>query len=367
MSSWGSRFLVTFAVASIALSAGCASSVTGEPVAAPGAEEQAKKAKGKIDAGSGPVTGLGGTELAARKDLDPCALFPKEHQDKLGKPSKYVGGATKVDLCVVGIEVWDGDGPQESEDGKPAPTLGVVDIELDASMFFQDEDRASTGSRGKLTKEQRDDVTVYSGEEKRICTRRLVFKDKSMVNIEVTTRNNDTRAEPCESAETVVSSVLKVLRSGPVARRTLPANSLLGIDVCGLVSPDAVTAALGATPPRHPGLGFRGCMWSADPKSIKTETLAINVTTNLIPRAGDQMVKEIAPIAGRPSTTTQLPFAIPGAPIPCTVEVTHIPFEPVPGKKETLSVMVVSSAGAEASCQKARAAAEVIAPKLPAM
>ncbi|SDM99075.1 Protein of unknown function [Allokutzneria albata] len=348
----------------MALSAGCAASVTGEPAPAPGAEEQAKKNKSRIDAGSGPVTGLGGTELAARKDLDPCALFPKDSQDKLGRPVKYVGGASKVDLCVVGLEVWEGEGPKEGEDEKTAPTLGVVDIELDAGMVFQSEERAGMGSRGKLTKETRDDVEVYSAEEPRICTRRLVFKDKSMVNVQVTTRNNDTRAEPCESAETVVSSVLKVLRSGPVARRTLPANSLLNVDVCGLVPAEAVTAALGSTPPRQPGTSIRNCMFTNNPNDIRADALIVDVVTDLVARPGDPMVKEIPPIGGRPATTTQLPF---GTPAPCTVEVTHIPFDPVPGKKETLGVVVVSSAGREAACQKARAAAEVIVPKLPAM
>ena len=365
MSSWGSRFLATFAVASIALSAGCSSSVPGEPVAAPGAEEQGKKATSRIDAGSGPVTGLGGTELAARKDIDPCALFPKESQEKLGKNAQYFGGGSKADVCTYGIEVWEGEPPKDPD--VKAPTLGVVDIVLDAGMVYLDEDRATSGRRGKLVKESREDFDVYSAEEPRICARRALFKDKSMIDIEVTTRNNTTRADPCESAETVLSSALKVLRSGAVARRSLPANSLLNVDACGLVTPDVVTAALGAAPPRHPGPSIRNCLWSADPKTTKSDSLLIDVVPASLATPGNPMVKEAPPVAGRPATTMQMPFSLPGAPAACTVEVSHIPFEPMQGKKEALSVMTITSAGPEAACQKARAAAELLAPKMPAM
>ncbi|GAA4029100.1 hypothetical protein GCM10022247_62700 [Allokutzneria multivorans] len=362
MSSWRSRFLATVVVASIALTAACTSAVPGEPVAAPGAEEKGKKAKSKIDAGTGPVAGLG--ELNARREVDPCALFPKDAQDTLGKKVNYIGGKTKIDTCTFGIEVWAGEPPKDP--AERAPNLGVVDIALNSGMVYVDEERASTGDRGPMTKESRDDFEVYSSQEPRICTRRALFKDKSMIEVEVTTRNNSTQADPCESAETVLSSALKVMRAGQITRRSVPANSLVNVDACGLVTPDVVTAVTGGTPPRHQGPSIRNCLWTLDPKSTKTDALLVDVV--LTSAVNNEMVKSVPPIGGRPAAAVQLPFSAPGMPGTCTIEVSHIPFETqLPGKKEALSVMSITQAGPEAACQKARAGAELLASKMPAM
>ncbi|WP_086819264.1 DUF3558 family protein [Allokutzneria sp. NRRL B-24872] len=361
MPSWGSRFLATVAVASIAFTAACTSAVPGEPVASPGAEEKAKKAKSKIDPGTGPIAGLGA--LNTRREVDPCALFPRDAQETLGKNVLYFGGKTKIDVCTFGIEVWAGDPPKDPS--QKAPNLGIVDIALNSGMVYLDEETASKGARGPLTKESRDDFEVYSSQEPRICTRRVLFKDKSMIEVEVTTRNNTTQADPCESAETVLSSALKVMRGGQITRRSVSANSLVNVDSCGLVTPDVVTAVTGGTPPRHQGTSIRNCLWTVDPKASNAEALIVDVGLTSTP---GEMVKSIPPIAGRPAVTVQLPFSAPGMPGACTVEISHIPFETqTPGKKEAFSVMALTPAGPEAACQKARAGAELIAPKLPAM
>ncbi|HVX47334.1 MAG TPA: hypothetical protein VHC49_25805 [Mycobacteriales bacterium] len=224
---------------------------------------------------SGDQGGGSGDDIAKYRTVDVCSYVRTDAFTKLDKNTKTQVTGGDYTSCFLSVDV-----PKKA---KPA------DYQL-STAFIDGSDAQTLGTRltTTLTSSTRSGMTLYSGISKESgCVRALVLNDA--VTLSLATRPETagvTPAQACQVTDATLDSALTVLKDDDASHLRLPADSIVGQDLCTKVGDAAGDLLGGGDPKATPAL--HGCTWVAGPSASVSLSLSTDSWPPTFPPTGAQ-------------------------------------------------------------------------------
>jgi hypothetical protein len=237
--------------------AGCATRVAG--VAQP------------LGAGQDQSAGSGGaaattSELGDPRTVDVCQFAPQDAFKAMAPKFKLDKSLTDYGSCYFSLILADTATP-------PKVTGGfLLDLQTETGLASPEDYLNRFGVT--VTPKQVDGRTVFAGTGPKDvgCLRGITLAGGQAIVLEAKNSSSFPTADPCPTAEAMVTGALGVLKSGSLKHIPFPAGSAGDVDLCPTLAPLA-SKALGGTVTTKP-TGFYGCSWVTGEHNFVTVMLS---------------------------------------------------------------------------------------------
>lgn len=333
----------TLGMAVLLVVAGCASTVKGVAIPAPGALPAAHGSTTP----SGPIDAR--TAFGDASTVDPCSLV--DTSTVHGVDSARRESADALDDCPVAVTQKDG--------SKAYVTVGPLETSDD--MTGAPVDTVTTLSNGMIIQVGKPDPADY-------CDGYVIFPDDYDLHVSASPSTSDSHANVCASAVAMAENAASQVSAGAVRHRTYSAGSAGKIDPCGLIDQAQLSLAgvTGISTFAYPEA--HECYWASD-SDINLPTAQMNFVVGERPTILDPTTDSATTIAERPSIVSL--FTQADSDSICWINTGLNPYtdqetSAAAGLVEIAEIGVDTVKGSKVNpCTAAKAVAAAIWPKLP--
>lgn len=206
--------------------------------------------------GAGPDQSTGATtasELGDPRTTDACQFAPQDAFKPLAPKFKLDHTLSTYGTCYFSLVLADTSTP-------PKVTAGyLLSVETETGLASPDDYLKKF--QVSVTAKQVDGRTVYSGTgEKDVgCVRGVTLAGNQAIVLSAKNSSSYPDADPCPTADAMLTGALAVLKSGNLKHNPFPTGSAGDVDLCSTLT-SVASAALGGAATVTP-TGFYGCSW----------------------------------------------------------------------------------------------------------